>query len=265
MSRAVMTIHGFLTKTTDFGRLYDYLDFYDEVVAVELPGHNCEPPDFSLFNVEDTFKAVLDVYDSLRAKHDTVDAVGFSMGGALAAWLAAERDVGRAALVSPANKFINVAFPFSVGKFVNETWIDTFCKTKGGLGKRFSASHKVFTPYVQNMKSAMKIAKERTFKYMSRKTFSVFSKVVKQCNAEIEKSAPIDTPIFIMWGKLDELVPQRSLKYLTKHFPLAQVKIYPDVGHAVLSTNRDDELIADIVEFLTDGARKVTVPKRQET
>lgn len=40
MSKAVLTVHGFLTDIKDFGRLYDYLDFYDEVVPYKVPGHN---------------------------------------------------------------------------------------------------------------------------------------------------------------------------------------------------------------------------------
>ncbi len=34
MSKAVMTIHGFLTTTDDFGRLNQYLDHYDVEVVL---------------------------------------------------------------------------------------------------------------------------------------------------------------------------------------------------------------------------------------
>ena len=58
MSKAVMTIHGFLTDTKDFGRLYDYLGFYDEVVPYKVPGHNDGEP-FDKFNKEDTVAGIL--------------------------------------------------------------------------------------------------------------------------------------------------------------------------------------------------------------
>ena len=53
-----MTIHGFLTDTKDFGRLYDYLGFYDEVVPYKVPGHNDGEP-FDKFNKEDTVAGIL--------------------------------------------------------------------------------------------------------------------------------------------------------------------------------------------------------------
>ena len=262
MSKAVMTIHGFLTVTEDFGRLYDYLDMYDEVKAVEIPGHNGEKPDFKLFNAADTFRAVLDVFDELKSKHDTVDVVGFSMGGALATWLCSVRPVNRAVLISPANKYLNAALPFSAGKFIGELSKRAFSQTEGNLHDKIDATSKALQPYRENLQTANKIAKERTFHYMTPHTYSAFSKIVKSSNVVIETTSPNKTPVLILWGKLDELVPNSSVKYLTKHFPQAQVKIYPDVGHAMLYTNLDDVIIHDVVEFLTEGKVLLDVPKR---
>ena len=262
MSKAVMTIHGFLTETKDFGRLYDYLDSYDEVKAVEIPGHNGEKPNFKLFKVAETFKAVLDVYDELASRHDEVDVVGFSMGGALATWLCSQRSVHRAALVSPANRYINAALPFSAGKFVGDVGRKAFREAEGKLKDKLDATNEAFTPYLENLQTATKIAKERTFRYMTPHTYSVFSRIIKQSNSAIKEAEQLDTPTLILWGKLDELVPYRSVKYLLKHFPNATEKIYPDVGHAMLYTNLDDVIIHDVIEFLTEGEVNLTVPKR---
>lgn len=257
-----MTIHGFLTVTEDFGRLYDYLDTYDEVKAVEVPGHNGEKPDFSKFTAESTFRAVLDVYDELKSKHDSVDVVGFSMGGALATWLCSVRPVNRAVLVSPANKYINAALPFAAGKFVTELSAKAFREADGNLRDKIDAASKALEPYKENMQTANKIAKERTFHYMTPHTYSAFSKIVKSSNVVLETTSPNTTPTLILWGKLDELVPYSSIKYLTKHFVEAQLKIYPNVGHAMLYTNFDDVIIRDIVEFLSEGKVLLDVPKR---
>lgn len=262
MTRAAMTVHGFLTVKEDFGRLYDYLDFYDEVKAVELPGHNGDKPDFKQFTAEATFKVVLDTYDELIKKHDCVDVIGFSMGGTLSTWLASVRKVNRLALVSPANKYINAGLPFAFGKFIGELGIKVFRETDGKLKDKFDAAGKAFSPYIENMQTANKIAKERTFRYMTPRTFSTFRKIIKDSNAVVESTSPNDVPTLILWGKLDELVPERTVKYLNKHFINAQIKIYPDVGHSMLYTNLDDVIIHDIVEFLTEGERLVEVPKR---
>ena len=262
MSKAAMTIHGFLTVKEDFGRLYDYLDFYDEVKAVEIPGHNGDEPDFRQFTADATFNAVLAVYDELKERHDSVDVVGFSMGGALACWLASVREVNKLALISPANKYINASLPFAFGKFIGEIGTKAFRDADGKLKEKLDATNKAFSPYIENFHAANKVAKERTFRYMNLRTFSTFSKIIKNCNVVIETASPNATPALILWGKLDELVPERTVKYLTKHFPSARVKIYPDVGHAMLYTNLDDVIICDVVEFLTDGERLVSVPKR---
>ena len=257
-----MTIHGFLTVTQDFGRLYDHLDMYDEVKAVEIPGHNGEKPDFSLFTADATFKTVLDVYDELRERHDSVDVVGFSMGGALATWLCSVRDVNKVVLVSPANKYLNASLPIAFGKFVGELGRKAFRETEGKLKDRLDATDKAFEPYRENIQIASKVAKERTLRYMKLSTYSVFSKIVKNCNVVVETTSPHKNLTLILWGKLDELVPYRSIKYIVKHFPHAQEKIYPDVGHAMLYTNLDDVIIHDIIEFLTDGEIKLSIPKR---
>ena len=258
-----MTIHGFLTVTEDFGRLYDYLDCYDEVKAVEVPGHNGNKPDFSQFTADATFRAVLEVYDELRKGHDSVDVVGFSMGGALATWLASVREVNKLVLVSPANKYINASLPVAFGKFVGELGLRSFREAEGKLKDRMNAANKAFEPYLENIQTANKVAKERTLRYMNPRTFSTFSKIVKNCNVVMETTSPHANSTLILWGKLDELVPYRSVKYLLQHFQQATVKIYPDVGHAMLYTNFDDVIIHDILEFLTDGELDLSVPKRE--
>ena len=257
-----MTIHGFLTVTADFGRLYDYLDMYDEVKAVEIPGHNGEKPDFAKFTAEATFRTVLDAYDELAAKYDSVDVVGFSMGGTLATWISSVRPVNREVLISPGNKYINAVLPFEIGKFVNDISAKVFRETEGNLQEKLDAVNTALEPYKENAQTASKVAKARTLHYMNPHTFSVFRKIIKSSNVVVETTTPHTTPTLILWGKLDELVPQSSIKYITKHFPEAQVKIYPDVGHAMLYTNFDDVIIHDIVEFLTEGKTNLTVPKR---
>ena len=262
MSKAVMTIHGFLTVTEDFGRLYDYLDCYDEVKAVEIPGHNGEKPDFSAFTAQATFAAVRDAFDELKSRHDCVDVVGFSMGGALATWLASVRPVNRLALISPANKYLNATMPLAAGKFASDLSKKVFDATEGKLKDKLAATNEAFAPYFENLRATGKVAKERTLRYMNPRTYSTFSKIVKSCNVVLETVSPNNTPTLILWGKLDELVPHKSVKYLTGHFPKAEVKIYPDVGHAMLYTNLDDVIIRDVIEFLTEGKIIPEVPKR---
>ena len=249
MSKAVMTIHGFLTVKEDFGRLYDHLDCYDEVLAVEIPGHNGEV-NFKKFTVEATRQTVLSAYDSLREQHDEVDVVGFSMGGALATWLCAERDVHRAVMLAPANRYINGALPFQAIKFYSGVKRQARKNTKGSAKEKRQAVKAAMKPYRENIKISLKIAKERTFRYTNPHTFSVFRRLVKMSNKSVQNHSPIQTPSLVLWGKLDELVPYKSIKFVQKHFPNAKCNVYPNVGHAMLYTNLDGVFIGDIMEFL---------------
>ena len=263
MSKAVMTIHGFMTVKEDFGRLYDYLDCYDEVLAVEIPGHNGEAK-LDEFTVEDTLQTVLSAYDTLREKHDEVDIVGFSMGGALTTWLCGQRDVHRAVLLAPANRYWNFLMPIEKIKFYGEHGLKPYLNkdSEESLAEKSYEIKKFFTDYYENVATSLKVFIGYDSKITPR-VYNVFRKLIKLCNKMVEGSSPIQTPTLVLWGKLDELVPQKSVKYVLQHFVNAKNKVYEDIGHAMLYTNRDDMLIQDIMGFLTDGDFCEEVTRRE--
>lgn len=251
MTKAVMTIHGFLTNAKDFGRLYDHLDFYDEIKAVEAPGHGGEKPDFSQFVVDGTFKTVLKAYDELRAKHDQVDVVGYSMGGALTTWLCSVRDVHRAVLIAPANKYVNWRMPFDASLFYTTFMLNTYRNQSGKISEKLDATNEAYAPYKENIATSAKLLFDRAIVGFNAYTYSVFRKLIKKCNTVVETMSPLPTPALVMWGKLDELVPYNSIKFVVKHFANIKEIVYPDISHAMLYTNRDTVLIREIVDFLS--------------
>lgn len=263
MSKAVMTIHGYLTDTGDFGRLYNYFGRYDEVRAVEIPGHNGNV-DMRKFTVTATLKAVLEAYDKLARKHDQVDVVGFSMGGALTSFLCAERRVHRAVMLSPANKYLNPMLFVDAVKFYGNKTVQTYRSAEGNLREKNNAVQNVLAPYGENAATTGKIALKRTLRYFSPRNGIAFCDIVKICNTMVEVASPISTPVLVLWGKLDELVPYRSVEYVAEHFVNASVKVYPDLGHAMLYTNKDDVIIADVMNFLTEGGFDANVPSRDK-
>lgn len=252
MTKALMTIHGFLTSTKDFGRLYDCLDSYDEVKAVKVPGHDDEKPNYAQFTVDSTFKTVLNAYDELRKSHDQVDVVGYSMGGALTTWLCSVRDVHRAVLVAPANKYINLRRPIDAGVFYSEFGRKTYREQNGKLSEKLDATKTAYAPYRENFVTSFKLIWGNAISGFTPHTYSVFSKLMKKCNTVVETLSPLQTPTLVMWGKLDELVPYKSVKFVLKHFANAQEIVYPDIGHAMLYTNFDNLLIKDILDFLSE-------------
>lgn len=100
--QACLLLHGFIGSGGDFNRLPDRLAREGFFVSVpRLPGHGTHPRDLEAETAESLLAAARDEFDRLRADHETVHVVGFSMGGALATLLAAERPVSRLALVAP--------------------------------------------------------------------------------------------------------------------------------------------------------------------
>ena len=62
----------------------------------------------------------------------------------------------------------------------------------------------------------------------------------------------MNTPALILWGELDELVPNSSITHVQKYFTNYKTITYKDVGHAMLMTNRGPALSKDIVDFLNN-------------
>ncbi len=262
MTKSVMTIHGFLTDTQDFGRLYEYLNFYDEVKAFKVPGHNGEV-DFSLFTVNDTISEVLSCYDELRAKHDTVDVVGFSMGGALASYLCAKRDVNKVVFLSPANKYLNLTSPISALKFYLRFIKQSYKEKNSDFKRKMLLTRSEMEPYRKNIAASAQVAAKRILPNISIHTFNVFRKLVTMANNAVDIKDVLETPALLLWGKLDELVPQASVQYIEKHFTNCTTELIEDLGHAMLMTNKDNILIKKVVNFLSDGEIEVDIPVRE--
>lgn len=262
MSRAVMTIHGFLTDTKDFGRLYDYLDFYDKVVPCEVPGHNGKV-DFTKFTVESTLVEVTGCFDRLKKKYDEVDVVGFSMGGALASYLAVTRDVNKCVLMAPANKYLNPRFVFDAMKYYLDFQHKTYKASKGKFHERVIAVKDSMKPYQRNLAACLKLEFDRILPNLNMHTYRVFSKLIEKINKTIDVSPSVQAPTLIIRGDLDELVPKSSVDYLIQHFVDYKSECLEDVGHGLLFTNRDNMIIPKIVEFLSNGEIIPEVPFRE--
>lgn len=251
MSKALMTIHGYLTDTNDFGKLYEHLAEYDEVYKLALPGHGGQV-NMDLFTVEDTQRAVMNAFDTLAAKHDEVDVVGFSLGGALTTWLCSLRNVHRAVLLSPANKYINMMMPWEAAKFYGGMTVEAYRQTDGNLHDKAQGIKRAWAPYGENIGATGKVARNRSLRYFALQNFKVFSELVRQANMWVQSVRPA-MPTLVLWGKLDELVPFKSVEFIHDNFQNVTVRVYPDVGHALLYTNRDAAIIQDVTDFLKNG------------
>ncbi len=104
--RALICIHGLLSCKADFSfynqTLYNY---YDMIANYDLPGHGENQLKFNSNNIK---KFIVAVYDSLVYKYETIDVIGYSMGGVIACYLQSVRPVNRLVLLAPAYRYLNL-------------------------------------------------------------------------------------------------------------------------------------------------------------
>ena len=101
--KGVLLLHGFGDTPQTLRLLAGHLHSggYD-VVAPLLPGHGRNVAAFMQSRREEWIACARDEYEKLRASHETVSVAGLSMGGALAAIVAAgNSDVSSLVLISP--------------------------------------------------------------------------------------------------------------------------------------------------------------------
>ncbi len=104
---ACLLIHGFAGDPGEMRGLGEYLAGAGYTIfGLRLPGHTGTLDDLRLVRWTDWRAAVRAAYDALAGRYGVISIIGFSLGGALAALLAAER---------PAHRLVMLATPYQLG------------------------------------------------------------------------------------------------------------------------------------------------------
>lgn len=247
MMRCVLLIHGFLTNEHDFDNLIPSLEpLYDYIHLYIAPGHET-PPNYREFTVDETFKTLLDCYDELSLKYDEIDVIGFSMGGALATYLQSVRIVDRLVLLAPANRYMNFQLFHSRMKYI--------ASSKQELKRTKQIDPKVYEFIQANLdalakddKKALEIGFKQLFPHYSLHNLSTFMTIIKRCNQEL---ISIDTPVLIIWGKLDQFVPEASIDFLEDLIISSSKVVKVDnLSHLMLRSENYQYLVDLILDFL---------------
>lgn len=236
--KAILLLHGFLTDPLDFDFIMeDLLNRYDYVCPLVFPGHGIER-DFENFHVNETFDLTLRTFDELALKYETVDVMGYSMGGAIATYLSNVRNFNKLILLAPANKFFNWKMPFSV--------LASFLK---------SHKRKDFEEYdfkdrtrIDSIR-ALNIALTELIPSYTVHNLTTFIRVINKCNKYCKE---IKNPVLILWGVLDEFVPRSSIEFNYKLCTNKYKKkvIYDDMSHLMLRSIYPAEIANEILRFI---------------
>lgn len=252
MGNAVFLLHGWLSDINDFACLLPFLEkHYEHIERITYPGHG-PGEDYREFSGPMTIELVEKTFEKLSQEYDAIDVIGYSMGGALASYLASKYEVRKLVLLSPANKYFNFRLPFSKIKCLLKI---LYALQKASI-KRDYQNKEVLKQRIKQLFQddiiSLKFARDKYLKSYFRHAFRNFRELIRYVN---ENTKEIKCPCLIAWGRLDQLIPLASVKYLYDLCTNEQkvLKIYDDLSHLLKLSPNCDELVQDIEKFLVEG------------
>ncbi|MFB5660877.1 alpha/beta hydrolase [Alteribacillus sp. HJP-4] len=189
-----------------------------------LPGHDDGEEITSATHQAWIYKADLAARE-LFLHCDKVYVIGFSMGGMLAAYIAARYPVERLVLLSAAAQYI------SPGQLMRDAGEIIESGLRGEMRK-----HPWYPIFSNKMKTPIKAVAE-------------FYKAIREIQPFINR---IEVPVFIGQGVQDGLVPRRSAEYLFKEIsaPVKQLYFYEQSKHLLCHGINREQVLDDVEKFI---------------
>lgn len=246
MKKAVILIHGFCENCEiSFSQFLSSTNFrrYD-IIKYTISGHNPEVDEE--FEYKKEINRINLFVEDIVNKYDSVDVIGFSLGGALASYVASKYKINRLVVIGPAFKYL--------------TSID--------ISKNFMHALKDIA-HTKNLKDGIQkyIDENITHKesiFMDLKDFNIhefpsITNFVKIIDVLKDETGYIDCPTLIIHGEHDELIPiSSSLFVLNKVTNKNKFMIVaPDSMHRVLASDNAAMYYALIEKFIKKGKIKI--------
>lgn len=228
--KGCLIIHGYTGGPYEVDPLAQYLKKNTNwhVRTPVLPGHGEE---LALEDV--TYEAWIEkgehALQEMLDMCEEVYVIGFSMGGMIAAYLAAHYDVDRLVLLATARKYICFKHMSRyIGKLIGEGF-------RGNLD-----DNKLYTHY----KSKMKMV-----------PFRANIEFMRLVNETKQYLSDVHSPVLIAQGKKDMIVPTRSAYYLDKEIASEhkEVILFEQSKHLICLGNDKKILNKKILTFLTQS------------
>lgn len=249
--KCILLLHGFLSDKHDFEPIIEDLNKqYDYVHRICFPGHGIAFGK-EKFTEEATFALLDKTYQELAKKYQTIDVIGYSMGGALGAYLASKYPIHRLVLLAPAYKYFNLEAPI-VKAAIYWRILKGLKKAKKEheTSKENKFAEKLSFVFEDDKKSLHLGARAFLVTALP-KYFLAFRKIIKRVTSSIE---PYNIPTLILWGELDQLVPRGSVEEVYQ-FCLSPEKkkiIFDDITHLMLLSTNNQKLIDAIFDYLVE-------------
>lgn len=231
-----LMIHGYTGSPYDISPLATYLNERTnwKIEVPTLPGHG-ESLDLRDVSHESWIEAAENELQKLMEKCDEIYLVGFSMGGMIAAYLAAKYQVERLVLLATSGKYLSFK---QIGLDMGEILADGI---KGEL-----ENNKLYVHY-KNKNKAGNVPFKANIEFM---------KLVRFTRRYLKN---VKTPVLIAQGQQDGLVPYKTAYYLDKEITSEkkEVVFFERSKHLICLGNDKDTLNTMVLDFLQKPAVEI--------
>ncbi|MFD1851760.1 alpha/beta hydrolase [Oceanobacillus bengalensis] len=231
-----LVIHGFTGGPYEVNPLADYLkertDWHIEIPT--LPGHGTEL-DLKGASYKEWITAAETALNRMRKEYDKIYLIGFSMGGMIAAYLAAKYRIDKLVLLSASRKYLSVKqIALDIGMVVGDGF-------KGILNK-----NKLYLHYKNKLGM------------VPMKANIEFMKLVKYTRPYLKK---VKVPVLIAQGQQDGMVPYKTVYYLDKEIDSKEkeVVLFDSSRHQICLGDDKDTLNHMVYDFLCSRSKEIEV------
>lgn len=223
-----LIIHGYTGGPYELGPLTNYLKEHTnwEIKVPILPGHG-RKLDLKDVSHKKWIIAAENTLKQLKEKNDEIYIIGFSMGGMIAAYLAAKYKVDKLVLLATSGKYLSFK---QISVDIGEIIADKF---RGELGK-----NQLYIHY------------RRKLGAVPFKANIEFLKLVRFTRQYLKN---IESPVLIAQGQQDGMVPAKTAYYLDKEITSKrkEVVFFDRSKHLICLGDDKDTLNKMIYNFLT--------------
>jgi|SRR5690625_3322116 len=234
-----LIIHGFTGGPHEVEPLHDYLRKHtDWRISIPILSGHGESLELDKVSYDMWLKEAEEALNELKQSCKKVYVIGFSMGGMIAAYLAAHFDVDKLVLLATARRYLSFKY---LSFYIAEVVRDGF---KGKLDE-----NEIYTHYKSKIGEVPFRANVE------------FMKLVQETKQYLDE---VTSPVFIAQGQRDGMVPYKAAYSLEKELGSQhkEVVIFEQSNHMICLGDDRNVLNRMILEFLTE---KITEKIETET
>lgn len=245
--RHILMIHGFRSHSYTWKALIDPLaEAGFHVWAIDLVGYGLsDKPDHTLYNLDFFIEQIHAFIEGKGIKK--AHLIGNSMGGglALSMALAHPEQVQSLVLLDALGYPLEIPFYLSISKYVGKLWAPFVGPTliRYGLKQIMHDKNKVSDEQVEAYCLPYRFPKGVITSILTLQQFN------NEQLIEIARDYPtLNSPILIIWGDHDTLIPMSHYEKFTQDFPHANRLLIPNCGH-IPQEEAPDQVLEALLNF----------------